>query len=256
MTSRSKPRNITSLRKKNLPVIILVRPQLAENIGMAARAMLNCGLVHLRLVDPKQDWPHSKAISASSGAEVVLRNARVFKTTTKAIADLNHIYASTARIRDMNKQVVSPYDSVKEIRRLIKKGDRCGILFGPEKSGLLNDEIVLSRKIIKISLSPFHRSLNLSQAVLLFGYEWFLNGTRSLQIKITKQGARPAKSIEVTHFFQHLESELDKGGFLGIKEKRPQMVRNIRSIFSRIDLMDHEVRTLRGIIASLSSRRK
>lgn len=256
MVSRSKSRNITSLRKKNLPVIILVRPQLAENIGMAARAMLNCGLIHLRLVDPKQGWPHSKAVSAASGAEVVLRHAKVFKTTTEAIADLNHVYASTARIRDMNKQVISPYNCVKEIRVLLKKSEHCGILFGPEKSGLLNDEIILSKKIIKISLSPFHRSLNLSQAVLLVGYEWFLNGARSSRINITKQGAKPAKSADIMRFFQHLESELDNGGFLGIKEKRPQMIRNIRSIFSRINLMDHEVRTLRGIIANLSSRRK
>ena len=256
MSSRRKSQTIASLRKKNLPVIVLVRPQLAENIGMAARAMLNCGLIHLRLVEPKQGWPHPKAVSASSGADIVLRYARVFKDTAEAVADLNHIYASTARIRDMNKGVVSPYDSVKEIRSFIKKGGSCGILFGPEKSGLLNEEIVLSRKIIKIPLSPFHRALNLSQAVLLIGYEWFLNNKRSSRINITKQGAKPAKSIDVVRFFKHLESELDNGGFLGIKEKRPKIVQNIRSIFSRIDLMDHEVRTLRGIVANLSSRRK
>ena len=157
----------------NQPVIILIRPQLAENIGMTARAMMNCGLYHLRLVSPREDHLSPKAVSASSGADKILENAQIYASTEEAIADLHKIYATTARRRDMIKEVMTADFAADQITTAENSGIRCGILFGPERTGLHNDDVCLADSIIEIPLNPEHCSLNLSQAVLLVGYEWY-----------------------------------------------------------------------------------
>jgi tRNA/rRNA methyltransferase len=236
------------------PAIILVEPQLGENIGAAARAMLNCGLSDLRLVNPRDGWPNAKAAAAASGADQVLEQARVYASTAEAIADLRHVYATTARDRDMTKKVATPKEAARAMRRYAAKREAFGILFGPERRGLTNDDVVLADTLLVAPLNPAFRSLNLGQAVLLIAYEWFQAGPAAKSGPMAKGGAVLATKKELTDFFAHLESELDRTGFLMLKEKRPGMVRNIRNIFQRAKLMDHEARTLHGIIVALTGR--
>ncbi|MBT5940090.1 MAG: RNA methyltransferase [Rhodospirillaceae bacterium] len=235
----------------NAPVIILVEPQLGENIGMVARAMLNCGLTDLRLVRPRDGWPNSRAVSSASGADIVLENAKLFETTEAAIADLSQVYAATARDRDLTKEVVTPAEAAGEIRN--SGNPLCGIIFGGEAMGLNNDDIVLASKIIKTPLNPGFTSLNLSQAVLLVAYEWFKLADDTPASELRMKDSQPATKAELIGLFEHLENELDARGFLRVKEKRPIMVQNIRNIFQRADMTEQEVRTLRGIIKSLTT---
>ena len=232
------------------PAIILIEPQLGENIGMVARAMLNCGLSDLRLVRPRDGWPNKQAIGAASGADIVLENAKLFETTEAAIGDLKFVYAATARDRDITKEVVTPAQNAMEIRRL--GGEGCGILFGSEAMGLNNDDIALTSKIVMVPLNPGFTSLNLSQAVLLLAYEWFKLADETPASELRMKDSRPADKAELLGLFEHLESELDSHGFLRIKEKRPVMVQNIRNVFQRADMTEQEVRTFRGIIKSLT----
>jgi len=238
------------------PAIILIKPQLGENIGMAARAMLNCGLTDMRLVAPRDGWPNPAAEAAASGANVVLDRARVFETTAEAVADLNTVYAATARSRDMTKPVVTPRRGAVEMRAAAETGVRCGVLFGPEAKGLNNDDVALADTILMAPLNPGFSSLNLAQAVLLIGYEWYQTGVDVPEREIALTGqARPADKKDLVLFFEHLERELDDCGFLHVKEKRPTMVRNLRNLFQRAQLTEQEVRTLRGVIVGLVSGR-
>jgi len=234
------------------PAVILVQPQLGENIGMAARAMLNCGLTDLRLVAPRDGWPNESAVNAASGANVVLDRARLFATTAEAVADLRLVYASTARERGMTKPVVTPRRAAGEMRRAAAGGIRCGILFGPEAKGLSNDDIALSDAMLMTPLNPGFSSLNLAQAVLLVGYEWFQLGVDVAERQVVHPTGRvPATKQELLHLFEHLERELVACGFMHSEEKRPVMVRNLRNMFQRAELTDQEVRTLRGAIVGL-----
>src|SRR5437764_14492279 len=155
------------------PAVILVEPQLGENIGTAARAMANCGLDDLRLVRPRDGWPSDKAIAAASGADAVLEKARLYPSIAAAIADLNHVYASTARDRYMVKRELTPRRAAEEMHEFMARDEPCGILFGPERTGLINDDIPLADTVITVPLNPAFSSLNLAQAVLIVGYEWF-----------------------------------------------------------------------------------
>jgi tRNA/rRNA methyltransferase len=233
------------------PVIILVQPQLGENIGAAARAMLNFGLTRMRLVRPRDKWPNHQALNTSSGAELVLDQAELFDTTEDAIADLRHVYAATARVRDMVKPVFAPHETAQRLREQGGKGEASGILFGRERSGLDNDDVALAEALLIVPANPAYSSINLAQAVLLLAYEWFQAGAPETLEEITRKGASPATAEELQHLFDHLEGELDACGFLRPPEKRPRMVRNIRNIFTRAELTDQEVRTLRGIITGL-----
>jgi tRNA/rRNA methyltransferase len=241
------------------PAIILVQPQLGENIGMVARAMLNCGLTELRLVNPREPWPNPKAQAASSGADVVLADARLFATTEEAVADLAHVYATTARSRDMVKPVLTPRRAGAELREQAARGERTGILFGKEAKGLHNDDVALAEAIVAAPLNPAFSSLNLGMAVLLVAYEWLVAEADPAQgALVIGKDTRPATAGELSGLFAHLEGELDGCGFLRVAEKRPVMVRNLRNIFVRAGLTEQEVRTLRGVIACLVSgpRRK
>jgi tRNA/rRNA methyltransferase len=236
------------------PAIVLVEPQLGENIGAAARAMLNCGLGDLRLVNPRDGWPNEKAVAAASGADQVLKKAKVFASTAEAVADLVHVFAATARERDMTKAVASPREAARAMRRFAAKKQTCGILFGPERRGLTNDDVVLADTLLVAPLNPAFRSLNLAQAVLVAAYEWFVSGAAVKSAPMEKGGAVPATKKELQDVFAHLESELDRTGFLRVKEKRPVMVRNIRNMLQRAKLRDHEARTLHGIVVALTGR--
>jgi tRNA/rRNA methyltransferase len=251
--SRRLPKSQAREQSSGGPAIILVKPQLAENIGMVARSMLNFGLLDLRLVAPRDEWPNEKALPPSAGAGEVLESARVFASTAEAIAGLHFVYATTARVRDMVKTVATPECAAREIRKQAHAGRKCGILFGREAKGLANDDVALADAVLMVPLNPAFSSLNLAQAVLLVGYEWYRSGdeTPGQALPIPKD-TRPANKEELIQLFEHLEGELDACGFLRVKEKRPIMVRNLRNIFQRAQLTEQEVRTLRGVIKSLA----
>ena len=237
------------------PAIILVAPQLGENIGTAARAMLNCGLTEMRLVAPRDGWPSDKARSAASGADRVIDGARVFDRLEEAIADYTIVYATTVRPRGMIKPVVTPRLAAAEMRTLIPAGNRVAVLFGPERMGLTNDDVSLADTIITAPLNPAFGSLNLAQAVLLVGYEWFQAGDATPPRDLPYGPSLPAERGELLRLFTHLEQELDAGGFFRTEDKRPSMIRNIRALVERAAPSDQEVRTLHGIITALSGRR-
>lgn len=238
------------------PAVILVEPQLGENIGAAARAMLNCGLTELRLVSPRDGWPNEKARANASGADQVIDGATLFDTTEAAIADLTRVYATTARPRDMVKVVETPRFAAREMRARIAAGERIGLLFGRERTGLVNDDIALADAVISVPLNPAFMSLNLGQAVLLVGYEWFQSADDTPERQLITNATRPAEKAELLNFFAHLERELDASGFLRNIEKRPSMVRNIRCLFDRAELTEQEIQTLHGIVKELSNLRE
>lgn len=252
-TLKSVPANIRG------PAVILVAPQLGENIGMAARAMLNCGLTELRLVKPRDGWPNEDALKASAGADGVISNAKVFETTSGAIADLGLVFAATARPRDMTTRVISPVQAAGETLRFVQEGGDAGILFGREAKGLKNDDIALSDAIITVPVNPAFSSLNLAQAVFAVGHEWFKavmpDDAQEGDLAIPKE-TRPADKAELLGLFEHLEDELQISGFFHVPEKRTVMSRNLRNLLQRAGLTEQEVRTLRGVISSLVTKRK
>ena len=236
------------------PAVILIAPQLAENIGSAARAMLNCGLTDLRLVRPRPSWPHPRAIAAASGADIVLERARIFDETKDAVADLHYLYATTARPREGVKTVVTAREAGREIHERAARQERSGFLFGPERTGLENEDVSLADAIVSVPLNREFSSLNLGQAVLLAAYEWRMAGDTTPARTLAIGKAEVASREEVIGFFVRLEAELDACGFLRNAEMRPTMVRNIRNIFHRAGLMAHEVRTLQGIVTGLTEK--
>jgi tRNA/rRNA methyltransferase len=237
------------------PVIVLVEPQLAENIGATARAMLNCGLTELRLVQPRPEWPSERARANSSGAEAVLEAAVLHRSVAEATADLQRVYASTARARDLTKLVMTPPQAAAEMRAGLGRGERVGVLFGPERSGLLNDDVALADAVIAVPLNPDFSSLNLAQAVLIVAYEWFKAADASPPVALHHNASPPATKAHLTSFLGRLEAELDACGFLRNADMRPAMVRNIRALFGRAELTDQEVRTLHGILTELVTKR-
>ncbi|MEK7244875.1 MAG: RNA methyltransferase [Pseudomonadota bacterium] len=245
-------------RPSAAPAIILVEPQMAENIGMVARAMLNCGLDDLRLVRPRQRMPHARAIATASGADRVVNGARVFSTTEAAIADLRLVFAATVRERDLALRVVTPRAAAGEMRAfgLAGKG-RPGVIFGKESKGLANDDVALADAILTVPVNPAFASLNLAQAVFAVAYEWYVKEADAPPSRLRLHPrTRPATKEELVGFFAHLERELDACGFLRLKPKRPIMVRNLRALFQRAGLTEQEVRTLRGVVAGLAENRE
>lgn len=243
------------------PAIILVGPQLGENIGMCARAMLNCGVTDLRIVSPRDGWPNPAAVSASSGAVGVIENARLFTSTAEAIADLEYVYATTARLREMAKPVISAEDAGRHIRARNAQAQKaaCGIMFGPERTGLDNDDVALAHAVLSIPLNPAFSSLNLAQAVLLACYSW-LAADNPYQDDLTavlaeREASPPATSGMIENFMQQLETHLESAGFFRSEGHRPTLMRNIRSYFFRSAPTEQEVRTLHGIIATLAGKR-
>jgi len=237
------------------PAIILVRPQLGENIGMAARAMLNCGLSEMRLVAPRDGWPSERAQRAASGADVVLDEARVFDSVAEAVADLQHVVATTARTRELVQRIVTARHAASEIRDWIAAGERVGILFGPERTGLENDDIVQADTALSIPLNPQFSSLNVAQAVLLVSYEWIASADETPVERMSEHATRPADKDELQNLFAHLERALDQSGFLRHQAMRPAMVNNLRALLQRATMTEQEVRTFHGVIKFLSKQK-
>lgn len=249
------------------PVVVLVSPQLPENIGFAARAMANFGLAELRLVSPRQAWPNDKARAAAAGADRILDAATLHADLKSAVGDLNYVLATTARPRGMAKEVLAPESAAREIVRRASVDERTGILFGPERTGLDNEAVALADAVITAPVDPDFASLSLPQSVLLVAYEWLkaerdtqMLGRRTAFDGPATEGMdrrlQPATRAEIFALFDHLESELDGAGFLRPPEKRPSMVRAIRNMFHRMTMTDQDVRTWRGIVAALAGRRK
>lgn len=238
------------------PAVILVAPQLGENIGFAARAMLNCGLTDLRLVQPRDGWPNEKARAVAAGADLVLDGVRVFDTAAAAVADLARVFAMTARARDMIKPVMTPRRAAAELRAETSSGIACGLLFGPERSGLENDDVALADTVISVPLNPGFSSLSLPQAVLLVAYEWFQAADDTPDEALPFSHTEPATKAELLNFFLRLEATLDDADFFKVAERRPSMVRNIRNIFQRARLTEQEVRALHGILSGLTTGAK
>jgi tRNA/rRNA methyltransferase len=236
------------------PVVVLVEPQLGENIGFAARAMLNCGLTELRLVQPRDGWPNERARAVAAGADAVIDGARVFERTADALGDLSRVFAASARHRDMIMPVMTPRRAAEELRLETAAGLRCGLLFGPERSGLDNDDLSLADTIVQVPLNPAFSSLSLPQAVLVLAYEWFQSGDDTPPEDLVIGRAEPADKAELLNFLGRLESALEESGFLQVAEKRPGMMRNIRNIFQRARLTDQEVRALHGVVSALAFR--
>ncbi|SCZ11619.1 RNA methyltransferase [Microvirga guangxiensis] len=239
----------------NRPVIILVEPQLAENIGMVARAMANFGLSELRIVAPRDGWPRKGAHSAASGAVHVLEGATLYDTAREAMADLNFVFATTARERGQMKRVFGPDEGMAEAYRRIAEEQRIGIMFGRERTGLENDEVSLADAIITFPVDPQFSSLNLAQAVLLVSYEWRKLATGRALPFSGERISPPAPREMVTSFFDYLEDELEAVNFYP-EDKKPTMARNMRDIFHRLEMTEQDVRTLRGAIRALAEGRR
>lgn len=235
-----------------VPVVILVRPQLGENIGAAARAMLNFGLDKMRLVAPRDGWPNPDAAAMAAGALPVLEGIEVFETVEQAVADLHYVLAATARRRELELPVTGTHNIGETLRQKLSLGQGCGILFGPEKAGLTNDDVIWADEILTYPINPAFQSLNLAQAICIFSYIWKSSETTAPPPVFEADDPTPPATRENMGFlFAHLEDELSKSGFFYPKDKTPLMIRNIRSPFMRAKLTEQEVRTFRGIIKSL-----
>ena len=234
------------------PAIILVHPQLGENIGMVARAMANFGLAELRLVNPRDGWPSEKAISAASKADHVIEAAKVYPSLEAAVADLEFVYATTARDRYGFKEVRSPVVASNDLRTRFRGGQATGILFGRERTGLTNEEIALADELVSFPVNPAFASLNLAQAVLLMSYEWMKSGLASVEdTPFDALPQRPAKKEELQGLFDHVEETLDARGYFRPAEKKPKLVENLRAILTRPSFTGTEIQVLRGIVSCL-----
>jgi len=238
------------------PVVILVEPQLGENIGMAARAMGNFGLTALRIVNPRDGWPNISAQRAASGADHILDKVELFDTVEQAVADLTLLFATTARAHDQAKPVVGPEAAAQEIVAGIAGGGKVGILFGRERYGLQNEEVALANRIITFPVNPGFASLNLAQAVLLIGYEWFKLSTAGALPFAMPEHSERASQHQMQAFFDNLVRELDKVEFLRPAEKRETMLVNLRNIFTRMDPTKQDMHTLHGVVMAIAEGRK
>jgi tRNA/rRNA methyltransferase len=238
------------------PVIILVEPQLGENIGATARAMANFGISRLRLVKPRQGWPNPKAHVMAAGADRILENAQVFETVQEAVADCRYLIATTARQHDQAKPVLSPEQAAAEMAPRVREGEAVGIMFGRERNGLENDEVALADAIVTLPVNPAFASLNLAQAVLVIGYEWFKNITAGALPYTRPERSPPAPKQQLLAFFENIERELENVEFFRPPEKRETMVINLRNIFTRIRPTQQDIQTLHGVILSIAQGRK
>jgi cysteinyl-tRNA synthetase/tRNA/rRNA methyltransferase len=240
----------------NTPVVILVRPQLADNIGACARAMANGGLFHMRLVAPRDGWPQEKAWRTASGADRLLDAATVHPTVADAVGDLHHVFATCPRPRHIVKPVMTARGAAAEMREICARDLRVGLLFGPERAGLDNDDMAQADALIRYPLDPRFMSLNLAQAVLVMAYEWWTAADSTTSRTLMTNESAVATKGELDNFMTHLVAELDASGFLRNLPKRPGMVRNIQHLFQRGEVTTQELRTLHGIVTELALGRR
>lgn len=232
------------------PLFVLVEPQLGENIGAAARAMLNFGLAGLRLVAPRDGWPNPAAAAMASGAAAVIDGAAVFATTGAALADRQFVLATTARAREMLLPVLDPAEAAQAMKARIERGEKCAVLFGRERAGLTNEDVMRADAIISIPVNPAFASLNLAQAVLIVAYEWArTDGRTRYGSDLETAVAAPKKDFE--GLMEHLIGALAARNYFFPPEKRPVMERNLRIALTRAGFTESEVRTLRGVIKAL-----
>jgi len=227
---------------------ILVRPQMGENIGFVARAIKNFNITKLRIVDPKCNWPSQKALATSVGANDVLKSSKIYDSVNKSIADLRVVFASTSRIRKVNKKIISILD----LRKKIKKKQKIGIMFGPEDSGLSNDELNCANYLVKIPTNQKFSSLNLSHSAIIFCFQLFQHFSNKKVIYNSTYKSSVANKSQVNKFLNFIIHELDKKGFLQPDHKRKSMIRNINNIFHRLNLSEQEIRILLGVFSTLN----
>ncbi len=232
------------------PVIVLVRPQLGQNIGKAARAMLNFGLTEMRLVAPRDGWPNPEAGPAASGADAVLERARVYQTTAEAIADCSLVYASTVRRRDLVIPVSAPEDMAQEIHAT---SGQAAILFGPERSGLATEDVAVANRIVTVPINPDFGSLNLAQAVILLAYEW----SRGVQLSqpTVKEMESPAAMADLEGLIGQLEGSLEEAGYFYPPDRVQATKTTLRTILTKPQWSNREIQALRGVIRALSEHR-
>jgi len=234
------------------PAIVLVRPQLGENIGKAARAMLNFGLTDLRLVAPRDGWPNPAAGPAASGADIVLERARVFDTVAEAVAHCPFVYATTVRKRGLAIPVVTPEEAAREIRTQF---GRSAILFGAERSGLETEEVAIAQKILTVPINPEFRSLNLAQAVILVAYEWSKHG--ELVVPTEGEPAEPrATQEQLEGLIGQFDQALDEAGYYHPPDRTRATKLTIRTILSKAGWSNREIQAIRGMIRALSRGRR
>jgi TrmH family RNA methyltransferase len=237
------------------PIIVLVRPQLADNIGAAARAMANGGLFHLRLVAPRDGWPQDRAWRTASGADRILDAATVHASVAEAIADCHRTLATCPRPRHVIKPVETAREAAAELRQANARGLRVAVLFGPERAGLDNDDLACADTLVRYPLNPAHMSLNLAQAVMVLAYEWWIAADATAPRMLVTNETRVATKAELEGFLSRLVAELDASGFLDHDRKRAGMVRNLRHWFQRGEVTEQELRTLHGVVTELSRGR-
>lgn len=224
---------------------------MGENIGACARAMQNFGLDDLRLVTPRDGWPNRDAVDVARNAKVILDNVKVFSSVKKAVADIHKLYATTARPRFMVKDTITPDICGANLRSYSASGHKCGVMFGPERTGMSNDDIILADSIVTIPVSDENTSLNLAQAASVICYEWFAGGHNRKVEKSAAAETDMAEKAEISLFLETLESELDKKGYFKQPDIKQKMVRNLNNIFTRTNLTSQEVRSLRGVVRYL-----
>ncbi len=237
------------------PAFVLVQPQMGENIGAAARAMWNFGLDRMRLVNPRDGWPNPKAVAMASGAGRVLDHVGLYPDTGAALADMNYVFATTARNRDLTKPIMSPERAMEHARAMLGEGQKVAVLFGPERAGLQNEDIVQANALISVPVNPAFASLNLAQCVLLTAYEWRRQNAEVPPEVMEMAGTRPAKNIEVQKLLERLEASLDAVDFFWPEDKATSMRLNLQNMFSRMALTDADIRTLHGVVRALSDKK-
>jgi tRNA/rRNA methyltransferase len=238
------------------PIVILVEPQLGENIGAAARAMANFGLSRLRLVKPRQRWPNDKARIMAAGADRILENAVLFDSLETAIADCSFVLATTARAHDQAKPVVGAAEAAAEMAPRVAAGETVALLFGRERNGLENDEVALADRIVTLPVNPAFASLNLAQAIVIVAYEWFKHTSDGTLPFGMPQKSAPAGKQQLLAFFASLERELEKVEFFRPPDKRETMQINLRNIFTRMQPTQQDIQTLHGVITAIAEGRK
>lgn len=236
------------------PAFILVRPQMGENIGGAARAMLNFGLERLRVVDPRDGWPSPKAVAMASGAGRLLEHAGPYPDVQAAIADCDFVFATTARGRELTKPIMTPEAAMQKTRALVAAGQKVGFLFGPERAGLENEDVVLANAIVTVPVNPEFPSLNLAQCVLLLGYEWRRETAPVAGEVMEYARSEPASRIEIEKLGDHFEQRLEEAGFFYPPAKVPGMKMSLRNMWGRWGMSRAEVQTMHGILRQLLRR--
>ena len=237
------------------PIVVLVRPQMARNIGSAARAMANGGLFHLRIVAPRDGWPQPDAYPSASGADAILDAATVFDSVPAAVADCHRVMATCPRPRHVVVPVRTARAAAEDLRDIAARGLRAAVLFGPERAGLENEDMACADTLVRYPLNPEHMSLNLAQAVMILAYEWWTAAEATPPRVLMTNETRVATKGELEIFLNRLVAELDATGFLDNREKRPGMVRNLRHWFQRGEVTEQELRTLHGVVTELSRGR-